>query len=89
MFFEGIRLMILGMMTVMFFLGTMVLSIYVVSWLTKGMTAQELEQLESAKQKENPVQQSKETVPIVVLTAAITAYEEAKKRLRFQKYRSN
>jgi len=82
MIFEGIKLMIVGMTTVMLFLMLMVLFINFVAKLTKSATARELKiiaeekNLQALKRK-----QAKETdsqsidEDIAVIGAAVAAYE--------------
>jgi oxaloacetate decarboxylase gamma subunit len=82
MIFEGIKLMIVGMTTVMLFLMLMVLFINIVAKLTKSATARELKviaeekNLQALKRK-----QAKEAVSqdfdedIAVISAAVAAYE--------------
>jgi len=82
MLFEGIKLMFVGMTTVMLFLILMILFINLVAMLTKGATARELEALEQERrlQAENR-KKAKETassgtdVDIAVIAAAVASYE--------------
>ena len=85
MLFEGVKLMIVGMTTVMLFLFLMILFINLVAYLTKGEAAREI----SAIEKERALQalkrkQAKEATSgdadedIAVIGAAIAAYEAEK-----------
>ena len=82
MIFEGVKLMIVGMTTVMLFLGLMICFINLVAYLTRGSAAREL----AAVQKEREIQaqnrkKAKEMEvgnadeDIAVITAAVAAYE--------------
>ena len=82
MLFEGVKLMIVGMTTVMLFLLLMILFINLVAYLTKGEAAREISEIE----KERALQalkrkQAKEATSgdadedIAVIGAAIAAYE--------------
>lgn len=82
MIFEGLKLMVVGMTTVMLFLSLMILFINLVSFLTRSETARELDTI----QKERELQalnrkKAKETATedadedIVVIAAAVAAYE--------------
>lgn len=82
MIFEGVKLMIVGMTTVMLFLGLMICFINLVAYLTRGAAAREM----AAVQRERELQarnrkKAKESAPdsgdedIAVITAAVAAYE--------------
>lgn len=82
MIFEGVKLMVVGMTTVMLFLSLMILFINLVSFLTKGTAARELDALH--KERERQTQARKETKEgttedadedIAVITAAVARYE--------------
>ena len=82
MIFEGIKLMLVGMTTVMLFLMLMILFINLVARLTKGAATRELELLEIEKNllnlkrkkaKEAETQDADED--IAVISAAVAAYE--------------
>lgn len=82
MIFEGIKLMLVGMTTVMLFLMLMILFINIVAKLTKGAAARELEMLEIERNlqalkrkttKEAASQNADED--IAVIGAAVAAYE--------------
>jgi len=82
MIFEGVKLMVVGMTTVMLFLCLMILFINFVSFLTRGSAAREVEAIaqERALQALNR-KKSKEVVSegadedIAVIAAAVAAYE--------------
>ncbi|HSL40144.1 MAG TPA: OadG family protein [Desulforhopalus sp.] len=82
MIFEGVKLMIVGMTTVMLFLGLMILFINMIAWLTRGVTGRELEAIEREKAfqaeqrkkaKEGAAGDADED--IAVIAAAVAAYE--------------
>lgn len=82
MIFEGIKLMLVGMTTVMLFLMLMILFINLVAVLTKSSAARELQLLEEEKNlqalkrkqaKEAASQDADED--IAAISAAVAAYE--------------
>ena len=82
MIFEGVKLMVVGMTTVMLFLCLMILFINLVSFLTRGRTVRELDAirkerelqaLSRKKTREATIQDADED--IAVIGAAIAAYE--------------
>jgi oxaloacetate decarboxylase gamma subunit len=82
MIFEGVKLMVVGMTTVMLFLLLMILFINLVAMLTRGATARELDAIEKErklqalnrkKAKQATSQDSDED--IAVIAAAVAAYE--------------
>ena len=82
MIFEGVKLMIVGMTTVMLFLGLMICFINLVAYLTRGSAARELAAVE--KEREIQAQNRKKAKEmevgnadedIAVITAAVAAYE--------------
>ena len=82
MIFEGVKLMVVGMTTVMLFLLLMILFINVIALLTRGATARELNGIEQErklqalnrkKAKEATSQDTDED--IAVIAAAVAAYE--------------
>ena len=82
MIFEGVKLMVVGMTTVMLFLLLMILFINVIALLTRGATARELDAIEKErklqalnrkKAKEATSQDTDED--IAVIAAAVAAYE--------------
>lgn len=82
MIFEGIKLMIVGMTTVMLFLLLMILFINVVALLTKSATTRELKEIELEKKLQaQKRKQAKEAATqdmdedIAVIGAAVAAYE--------------
>ena len=83
MLIEGVKLMFIGMATVLLFITFMIMLIQLVSVLTKNIAENELKAIEEAKKKraQNAAGQGKVDggdVPIAVITAAIAAYEEDK-----------
>jgi len=82
MLFEGVKLMIVGMTTVMLFLCLMILFIYIVSYLTRGSAAREVEAItkERAFQAQNRRKATETSSDdadedIAVIAAAVAAYE--------------
>ncbi len=84
MIFEGIKLMLVGMTTVMLFLMLMILFINLVAVLTKSAASRELELLEEEKNLQSlKRKQAKEATPkdidmdedIAVISAAVATYE--------------
>ncbi|BHH85547.1 OadG family transporter subunit [Desulforhopalus sp. 52FAK] len=82
MLFEGVKLMIVGMTTVMLFLCLMILFINLIAYFTKGEAAKELDAI--AKERELQAlkrKQAKEAASvdadddIAVIAAAVAAYE--------------
>jgi sodium pump decarboxylase gamma subunit len=82
MIFEGVKLMVVGMTTVMLFLLLMILFIKAVAMLTRGATSRELDGIEKErklqalnrkKAKETTSQDAEED--IAVIAAAVAAYE--------------
>lgn len=80
MLIEGLKLMLMGMGTVMLFLSVMIICINAVTRLNKNNTESELTRLEGEKKKQKvrfkpaaPAQVG--DVPIAVFAAAIAAYE--------------
>jgi len=82
MLFEGVKLMIVGMTTVMLFLCLMILFINLISFLTRGSAVREVEAiakeralqtLKRKKAKEGTAQSGDED--IAVIAAAVAAYE--------------
>jgi sodium pump decarboxylase gamma subunit len=79
---EGLKLMVVGMTTVMLFLSFMILLIGLAARLTKDVTARELQAIEAEKQRlkrEREMAKQAATpdddIDIVVITAAIAAFE--------------
>ncbi|PIE72491.1 MAG: hypothetical protein CSA20_07585 [Deltaproteobacteria bacterium] len=81
MIFEGVKLLILGMTTVMLFLSLMILFIHLAAYLTKGETAKELAQIENErKMREQQRREARLAAAgadddIAVIAAAVAAYE--------------
>ena len=81
MIFEGIKLMVIGMATVLLFLSLMMVLITLASHLTKGITARELDFINTEKNlKAERAAKRKAAnhvgeMPIAVIAAAIAAYE--------------
>jgi oxaloacetate decarboxylase (Na+ extruding) subunit gamma len=82
MIFEGIKLMIVGMTTVMLFLSLMIFFINLVAKMTKGVTARELEGIEreralqaAQRKKAKEAASMDADEDIVVIAAAVAAYE--------------
>ncbi len=80
MIFEGVKLMFIGMTTVMLFLVLMILVIQLTSYLTRGVTAREVKEIKLAR--ELLAQKKKKTKTagdadedIAVIAAAVAAYE--------------
>jgi len=82
MIFEGVKLMVVGMTTVMLFLLLMILFINAVARLTRGATSRELDAIEKERElqalnrkkaKETTSQDAEED--IAVIAAAVAAYE--------------
>lgn len=87
MIFEGLKLMVVGMTTVMLFLGLMIYFINLVARLTRGVAARELEALQKErdllaqnrkKAKESAAGNADED--IAVIAAAIAAFEAERVR---------
>lgn len=79
---EGLKLMVVGMTTVMLFLSFMILLIELAARLTKDVTARELQAIEAEKQRlKREREMAKQAaapgddIDIVVITAAIAAFE--------------
>lgn len=81
MIFEGLKLMVVGMTTVLLFLSFMILLIQLVARLTSEVTARELQAIDDEKKR---IKREREmaklaadegTDDIVVITAAIAAFE--------------
>ncbi len=82
MLFEGVKLMISGMTTVMLFLSLMILFINIVAYLTKGEATKELDaiekerELQALKRKQaNEAASADADEDIAVIAAAVAAYE--------------
>ncbi len=86
MIFEGVKLMVVGMTTVMLFLLLMILFINLVAMLTRGATARELEAIDQerklqalnrkkAKEANSQATSQDADEDIAVIAAAVAAYE--------------
>jgi oxaloacetate decarboxylase gamma subunit len=80
MIFEGVKLMLIGMTTVMLFLVLMILLIQLTSYLTRGATAREVESIRlereiQALRKKKVKESSDADEDIAVIAAAVAAYE--------------
>ena len=81
MIVEGLKLMVVGMTTVVLFLTFMILLIQAAAKLTKDITARELQAIEDEKERLRKQREREKQVPeegvddIVVITAAIAAFE--------------
>ncbi len=80
MIVEGVKLMFIGMTTVLLFLTMMIFMIDVVSRLTKKYAARELEnirkeRLQRVEKASRIIPMHEDTIPIAVIVAAIAAYE--------------
>lgn len=82
MLFEGVKLMIVGMTTVMLFLCLMILFINLIAFLTKGEAAREITEMEKERELQAlKRKQAKEAASgdgdedIAVIAAAVAAYE--------------
>lgn len=81
MLLAGLKLMFIGMATVLLFLLLMIVLIQIVSKLTVNIAAKELEVIKNEKleraRRANEIKLSDEgDVPIAVFAAAIAAFEE-------------
>ncbi len=81
MILEGLKLMFIGMSTVVLFLTLMILLIQFVSSLTKEATARELEAIrlereaQARRKKEQLASDESDDDEIVAIAAAVSAYE--------------
>lgn len=82
MIIEGLKLMVVGMTTVLMFLMLMILLIQLVARLTKDVTARELQAIDAEKERmkreremEKQAAAAGDDNDIVVITAAIAAFE--------------
>ena len=78
MFSTGLKLMVVGMLTVFLFLLLMIAFIKLIEILNRSHTQQEVERQRRPSKKPTP-QESQ--APTVVLAAAITAYEAERQQL--------
>ena len=81
MIVEGLKLMVVGMTTVLLFLTFMILLIQAAAKLTKDVTARELQAIEDEKERLRQLRDKEKLAAeegdddIVVITAAIAAFE--------------
>lgn len=80
MIFEGVKLMFIGMTTVMLFLILMILLLQLASYLTRDVTAREVESIRleremEALRKKRAKDASDADEDIAVIAAAVAAYE--------------
>ncbi len=81
MIVEGLKLMVVGMTTVLLFLTFMILLIQVAANLTKEVTARELQAIEDEKKRLRQLREQEKLASeegdddIVVISAAIAAFE--------------
>ena len=80
MIFEGVKLMFIGMTTVLLFLVLMILLIQLTSYLTRGATAREVEGIRLAREllaqkKKRAKASSDADEDIAVIAAAVAAFE--------------
>jgi sodium pump decarboxylase gamma subunit len=85
MIFEGVKLMVVGMTTVMLFLSLMILFINFVAFLTRNAAAREIEAIKNERELQaKNRKKAKETTEtglgdadedIAVIAAAVAAYE--------------
>ena len=83
MIIEGLKLMVVGMTTVLLFLTFMILLIQLVAHLTREITARELQAMEDERERLKQEREREKLAAaiddsdedIVVITAAIAAFE--------------
>ncbi len=85
MILEGLKLMVVGMTTVLLFLVLMVLLIQLVAFLTRGVTARELQAIQDERERARLEKERQKKAAaaaaegadddIVVISAAIAAFE--------------
>ena len=86
MIIEGLKLMVVGMTTVLLFLSFMILLIQLVAHLTRGITARELQAINAERERIKQERKREKLAAaagdgdedIVVITAAIAAFEAQK-----------
>ncbi len=86
MIIEGLKLMVVGMTTVLLFLTFMILLIQLVAHLTRGVTARELQAIDAERERIKQERKREKLAAaagdgdedIVVITAAIAAFEAQK-----------
>lgn len=81
MILEGLKLMLVGMTTVLLFLIAMIMLIQLVSYLTRGVAQRELDAIEEERKQRVAARQKKKATAenadedIAVIAAAVTAFE--------------
>lgn len=81
MILEGLKLMLVGMSTVLLFLIAMIMIIQLVSYLTRGVAQRELEAIEEERKQKAAARQKKKATAgnadedIAVIAAAVAAFE--------------
>lgn len=81
MIFEGLKLMLVGMTTVLLFLIAMIMLIQLVSYLTRGVAQRELAAIEEERKQKAAARQKKKATAgnadedIAVIAAAVAAFE--------------
>ena len=83
MILEGLKLMVVGMTTVLLFLSFMILLIQLVAHLTRDITARELQAMEEERERLKQERDREKLAAarddsdedIVIITAAIAAFE--------------
>ncbi len=86
MIIEGLKLMVVGMTTVLLFLTFMILLIQLVAHLTRGVTARELQAIDAERERIKQQRKREKLAAaagdgdedIVVISAAIAAFEAQK-----------
>ena len=82
MLLEGLKLMVLGMITVMLFLMFTIMFVELVKYLNRNFTALEKTSLEKKEKSEfqTTISKTKRALPIEVFAAAISAFESDRKK---------
>ncbi len=81
MIVEGLKLMVVGMTTVLMFLMLMILLIQISARLTRNVTARELQGIEDEKQRLKTMREMEKLAAaegdddIIVISAAVAAFE--------------
>lgn len=81
MILEGLKLMLVGMTTVLLFLVAMIMLIQLVSYLTRGVAQRELDAIEEERKQKAAARQKKKATAgnadedIAVIAAAVAAFE--------------
>ena len=82
MLLEGLKLMVLGMITVMLFLMFTIIFIEWVKYLNRNFTALEKTSIEKKEKSEfqTTISKTKRAMPIEIFAAAISAFESDRKK---------